>query len=188
MLCTFVSLVFLFIVIGIPILIYNAVVKPKDPTFTLDHASVTGFNMTSDGHLTSFFDVVIRANNPNHKLKLKYTRVRVSIFKNKQKLAEDVLVKFTQRKRNVTMVRSEAVALNLRLKESPRFDFQFESGVGYLDFDVFMTAMLNGNNLEVNCRHAIVNITASPLVAASSPLANHFRSLRCSVLIYNNDV
>uniref|UniRef100_A0A803N6I1 Flavin-containing monooxygenase n=1 Tax=Chenopodium quinoa TaxID=63459 RepID=A0A803N6I1_CHEQI len=146
--CTIVTLILLFIVIGIPIIIYEAVVKPKDPKFTLEHASITGFNLSSDGHLTSFFDVIIKANNPNHKLKLKYTSVRISIFKNKQKLGEDALDNFTQRKKNVTMLRSEAVALNVKLKESSRFDFRFESGNGYLDFDVFLTASLNGNSLE----------------------------------------
>ncbi|XP_021729839.1 NDR1/HIN1-like protein 13 [Chenopodium quinoa] len=188
--CTIVTLILLFIVIGIPIIIYEAVVKPKDPKFTLEHASITGFNLSSDGHLTSFFDVIIKANNPNHKLKLKYTSVRISIFKNKQKLGEDALDNFTQRKKNVTMLRSEAVALNVKLKESSRFDFRFESGNGYLDFDVFLTASLNGNSLEVNCKHAIVNV-ASPRITNNSNSGNNnggnFRRVGCSVLIYNDD-
>ncbi|XP_021733033.1 NDR1/HIN1-like protein 13 [Chenopodium quinoa] len=187
--CTIVTLILLFIVIGMPIIIYEAVVKPKDPKFTLEHASITGFKLSSDGHFTSFFNVIIKANNPNHKLKLKYTSVRVSIFKNKQKLAEDALDNFSQRKKNVTMLRSEAVALNVKLKESSTFDFRFESGIGYLDFDVFMTASLNGNSLEVNCKHAIVN-SNSPRITNNSNSNNNrdnFRSVGCSVLIYNDD-
>lgn len=188
-----VALIFMFIVVGLPVIIIHAVAKHRGGslTFTLEHASVTGFNLTSDGHLTSFFDVSIQANHTNFKKKLKYSGIRVSIFKNKQNLAENSLDKFTQRKWNVTMLRSESVALSVRLKQSPEFDLRFESGLGYIDFDVFMTATLNGDNLEVNCKHAIVNITAAPYdVAASPSTANShgkFRSVLCSAYIYSND-
>ncbi|CAO2814586.1 unnamed protein product [Amaranthus hypochondriacus] len=180
------GLIIMFILVGLPIIIYYAVVQPKNPTFTLDHASVTKFNLTSDNHLTAFFDLVIRANNPNHKMKLKYSRVRVNIFKNKQRLAEDALDKFSQRKRNVTLLRSEVVALDVKLKESPGSNIRFETESGYINFDVFMTANLNSNNLEVNCKHAIVNISA-PTGNSNNKLNDNFRSIGCSVRVYNND-
>ncbi|KAK9690058.1 hypothetical protein RND81_09G101600 [Saponaria officinalis] len=192
-----VGLLIIFAIGGIPLIVYYAQ-NPKDPTFTLEHASVSGFNLTSDGHLTSFFDIIIKANNPNHKMKLGYSGIRVSIFKDKQDLAQDALYNFIQPKKNVTLLRSNPVALNVSLGKAPGFNLGFESGVGYVDFDVFMTAILDGDNLEVNCKHAIVNLTtssSSSLVDASKTSFdgdnkvgnNNFRSVDCRVYIYNND-
>ncbi|KAK9690059.1 hypothetical protein RND81_09G101700 [Saponaria officinalis] len=188
--CTIVILIIMFASIGIPIIVYYAQ-NPKDPTFTLEHASVHGFNLTSDGHFTSYFDIVIKANNPNHKMKLDYSGVRVSIYKDKQNLAEDALDDFAQRKRNVTVLRAEPIALSVSLEKGPLFNLGLESGIGYIIFDVFMTSGLNGDNLEVNCDYVMVNVTnlvaSSPSSSSVDNSKENFSSINCGVYIYSDD-
>ncbi|XP_074293255.1 uncharacterized protein At1g08160-like [Silene latifolia] len=189
--CTFAYLIILFAIVGIPLIVYYAQ-DPKDPTFTLEHASVNGFNLTSDGHLTSFFNIVLKANNPSRKMKLKYSKVRVSIYKDKQILAKDALDDFAQRKHAVTMLRPEPVALDLSLDKGPRFNLELESGMGYISFGVFMTSDLNGDNLEVTCSPVFLNITISNSLVASSPAdavntSHKFQSMDCNVYVYSDD-
>jgi len=74
------------------------------------------------------------------------------------------------------------VALDLSLKKGPFFDFGIENGLGYLDFDVFMTAYLNGDNLEVDCKHVMVNVSASTVGNDTQK----FQSRSCSVKIYSD--
>ncbi|KAK9690057.1 hypothetical protein RND81_09G101500 [Saponaria officinalis] len=184
---TVLILIAIFIIFVLPFIIYFVVVKPKNPTFTIDHASVNDFNLTSDGHLTAFFGIGIRANNPNHKMKLKYRHIRVSIFKDKQNLATDSFPGFTQRKHNVTVVRVQPVSLNVSLKKGPKFDFGVESGMGYVIFDVFMTSTLNAANLEVDCKGIMVNFTADNNNNNSNNGQNFQSSRGCSVLVYSDD-
>ena len=81
---------FTFIIVCItPFIIYYIVMKPKNPTFTVNSALVNDWNLTSDGQLSAFFNIGLRAHNPNHKLKLTYGDIRVSIFKDKQYLVTD---------------------------------------------------------------------------------------------------
>ncbi|KAL9224764.1 hypothetical protein vseg_000773 [Gypsophila vaccaria] len=192
--CTIVTLIIMFSAIGIPIIVYYAQ-NPKNPTFTLEHASVNAFNLTSGGHLTSFFDIVIKANNPNRKMKLHYSGIRVSIYKDKQNLAQDALDEFTQHTTNVTVLRAEPIALNVSLNKGPLFDLRLESGIGYIVFDVFMTSTLNNDNLEVYCDNVVVNVTTSDdtnLVASSPSFGSNdarqkFASKACGAYIYSDD-
>ncbi|XP_074266510.1 uncharacterized protein At1g08160-like [Silene latifolia] len=188
--CIVCSIILWALTFVIPLIVYYAQ-DTKDPTFTLEHASVNGFNLSSDGHLTSFFDVVLKANNPSRRLKLKYSGVRVSIYKDEQILAEDALDDFAQRKRTMTVLKSAPVALSLSLDKGPRFNLELESGMGYIHFDVLLTSDLNQNNLAVTCSDVVLNITISNSLVASSPAdgvnTNHKLIIDCDVYVYGND-
>ncbi|CAO2813248.1 unnamed protein product [Amaranthus hypochondriacus] len=139
----------------------------KGPSFTLEQAAITQFNLTSDDHLIAFFNVKLRAENRYLRSKIRYSGIRVGISKSGQKLAEDAVDGFSHRKRNVKLIESEIVALNLKLQKASAFDIRYESGLGYLDFDVYVNANVHREllwgDLSVDC-NAIVNITDSSAV------------------------
>ncbi|KAK9690060.1 hypothetical protein RND81_09G101800 [Saponaria officinalis] len=184
------TLTIIFTIISFIPLILLYVRYPKDTTFTLEHASVHGFNLTSDGHLISFFDIVVKVNNPSHKIKLDYSAIRVSIFRDKQNLAEDYLGDFVQPKRNVTVLRAEPIALNV--SKGPLFNLGLESSIGYIVFDVVITSFLNEWKLEVICEHVILNVTtsdynlvgSSPSSSSSNNFKENFSSIDCGVRVY----
>lgn len=65
-------------------------------------------------------------------------KLRFSIGdKSVQNLAEDAMDSFSQRKRNALLLDFKAVAHNLKLQKASTFDIGYESGVRYLDFDVY---------------------------------------------------
>ena len=99
----------LIVIAGLIILIIWLTVKPKKLIYTVEEASIRGYNLTNN-HLNSTFNFVIRAYNPNTKVSIYYDRVEVSVSYDDQLVAFNSLDSFYQPRRTVTHLRPKLVA------------------------------------------------------------------------------
>ncbi|KAJ4977553.1 hypothetical protein NE237_008333 [Protea cynaroides] len=72
--CCFSFIVTLIILIGIAVLVFYLVVKPKTPSYSVNNISIKGFNLNqlTSQTFSPEFDVSISANNPNTKIGIYY--------------------------------------------------------------------------------------------------------------------
>ncbi|KAL8130076.1 hypothetical protein V2J09_019231 [Rumex salicifolius] len=84
--------VFTILVLGaVATLIAWGVSHAKDPHFFVDGATISGYNLTADNNLTSTFNILVSAYNPNRNYFIYYDVVMISVYENGTLLAYEVL-------------------------------------------------------------------------------------------------
>lgn len=139
--CIVLAILALIAVTGLVALIIWAAVQPRKLKYSLEHGSITGFNLTND-RLNSNFNFVLRANNPNRRVSLYYDRIDVSVVYEDTKLSANNVHPFYQRRRNVTFVDLDLVAKNATVYGAVARDLRMERAAEELNLSVKIRAKI----------------------------------------------
>lgn len=81
LLCCLIALVItVAVIVGLIILIFWLVVRPKPIEYYVDGASVRDFNISSSDALNATFDLALVANNRNHRVSVYYDYFEVTVW------------------------------------------------------------------------------------------------------------
>ncbi|KAL1544098.1 hypothetical protein AAHA92_20994 [Salvia divinorum] len=161
--CVVLVVIALIAMTGLAVLIIWASVQPKKLHYSIEHGSVTGFNLTDD-KLNSDFDFVLRANNPNRHVSLYYDRIEVTVWYEDQKLSVNNVHPFHQPKRNVTFVDLALVAKNAAVYGATARDLRMERAAGDVNLNIKVRAKIRlkvgvfkiHRTLKVDCESVMV--------------------------------
>jgi hypothetical protein len=78
--CLIASVVTIAVIIGLVILIFWLVVRPKPIDYYVDDASMHDFNISSSKELNATFDLTLIADNRNRKLSVYYDYYEITIW------------------------------------------------------------------------------------------------------------
>lgn len=78
--CIAIALLFLIVIVGLIILIFWLVVRPVPIDYTIEHAAIQRFNISSTNELDAAFNLTLRALNPNHKVAVYYDDLKISVW------------------------------------------------------------------------------------------------------------
>lgn len=177
-----IALLSLVVITGLVVLIIWLAVHPRKLRYSIEHGSITGFNLSND-RLNSNFDFVLRADNPNRRISLYYDKIDVTVLYEDQKLSINNVHPFYQPRRNVTFVHLDLVAKNATIYESTARDLKMERAGGDLSLDVKIRAKIR---LKVGLFkiHRTLKVDCESL---SVPFDSHqpFKSFPCDTDIDN---
>ncbi|CAA2985978.1 NDR1/HIN1-like protein 13 [Olea europaea var. sylvestris] len=109
-------LLLLIVTVAIAAGVLYLVFRPEAPKYTITSVAIKGMNLTSVPFTSPVFDVSIRAENPNDKIGIYYSKNSVvNVFYNDVKLGDGVLPSFYQPKNNVTMFQTALKGSNIVL-------------------------------------------------------------------------
>ncbi|XP_047327747.1 NDR1/HIN1-like protein 13 [Impatiens glandulifera] len=101
---TFGILALLVFLLGITAGILYLVFKPESPKYSIETVAIRGFNLTSSSSISPEFDVTVRAENPNNKIRIYYQKgSAVTAYYSNVELANGVLPAFHQGSNNLTI-------------------------------------------------------------------------------------
>ncbi|KZV39321.1 hypothetical protein F511_23458 [Dorcoceras hygrometricum] len=123
------------------IIIIWASVQPRKLKYSMEHASISGYNLTNDV-LNANFHFVLRANNPNKRVSLYYDRIDVSVLYEDQILSVGNLAPFYQPRRNVTHLDIHLAAKNQKIYGAVARDLRVDRASGDADLDVKIRAKI----------------------------------------------
>ncbi|KAH6834299.1 hypothetical protein C2S53_004662 [Perilla frutescens var. hirtella] len=113
---TFCLLFLLIVAAAIAAGVMYLVFQFKSPMYTVTRISVKGMNLTSAAPISPRFNVSVRAENPNGKVGIYYSKdSAVSVFYNGVSLGDGVLPDFYQPRTNVTVLRTTLTASDVVL-------------------------------------------------------------------------
>ncbi|XP_057781875.1 uncharacterized protein At1g08160-like [Salvia miltiorrhiza] len=161
--CAVLVVIALIAMTGLAVLIIWASVQPKKLHYSIEHGSITGFNLTSD-KLSSNFGFALRANNPNRHVSIYYDRIDVTVAYEDQKLSVNNVHPFHQRKRNVTFVDLKLVAKDAAVYGATARDLRMERAAGEVNLNVKVRAKIRlkvgvfkiHRTLKVDCESVTV--------------------------------
>ncbi|KAJ4800174.1 hypothetical protein LUZ62_051420 [Rhynchospora pubera] len=107
--CIEIALLFLIIIVGLIILIFWLIVRPTSIDYTVEHAAIQNFNISSANELDAAFNLTLRAINPNRRVSVYYDDVKISIWYDNQMIALTKASPFFQPHRNITRLDIKAV-------------------------------------------------------------------------------
>lgn len=116
--------------------IVYVIYRPHRPSFSVSSLQLSQFNVTSSSHLTSKFNLTIKARNPNKKITYYYNPIAIKITSNGVNVGAGTIPAFNQGKKNTTTLRStvvansqsvDAEALNLKSKKSVALKIQMDT-------------------------------------------------------------
>ncbi|KAL8515900.1 hypothetical protein ACS0TY_014559 [Phlomoides rotata] len=164
------------VVTGLVVLIIWLAVQPKKLRYSIEHGSITGFNLSND-RLNSNFYFVLRANNPNRRMSLYYDKIDVTVLYEDQKLSINNVHPFYQPRRNVTFVDLDLVAKNATVFGSVARDLRMERAGGDLSLDIKIRAKIR-LKVGVFKIHRTLKVVCGSL---SVPFDSHqgFKSFPC---------
>ncbi|KAK1284020.1 hypothetical protein QJS10_CPB21g00286 [Acorus calamus] len=110
--CTSLFLLFMF---GLAVLLTWLIVRPGPVEYSIEDASVTHYNLTSDNTLNATFDVTLLSHNRNRRVSIYYDSVDLSVWYADQMVAFGEAAPFHQPRRNQTRLELEAVAKGMPL-------------------------------------------------------------------------
>ncbi|KAD4178817.1 hypothetical protein R6Q59_022369 [Mikania micrantha] len=104
--CAIVCLIFsiLIILFGITTLIIFLVVKPKNPVFDTNHASLNVIYFDSPGNFNGDFTFVANFTNPNRKLNIRFEYAALQLYFDNSMIANQSIKPFSQRQRETGVV------------------------------------------------------------------------------------
>ncbi|KAL1558185.1 hypothetical protein AAHA92_08680 [Salvia divinorum] len=136
---------------GLAVVIIWAAVQPKKLHYSIEHASVSGFNLTGD-RLNAGFGFVLRANNPNRLIGTRRCKAQRSPKNTsspdartnqvEQKLSANNVHPFHQPKRNATFLDLALVAKNATVYGATTRDLRMERAAGEVNLDVEVRAKI----------------------------------------------
>lgn len=135
------ALLALIVITGLVVLIVWLAVHPKKLRYSIEHGSITGFNLSND-RLNANFYLVLRAHNPNRRMSLYYDKIDVTVLYEDQKLSINNVHPFYQPRRNVTFVDLDLVAKNATVYGAVARDMKMERAGGDLSLDVKIRAKI----------------------------------------------
>ncbi|MQL69886.1 hypothetical protein Taro_002158 [Colocasia esculenta] len=113
------------------------VFRPQLPRYTVQSVSVRGVNLTADATLSPEFDVVIRAENPNKKVRIHYRGgSSVVVSHSGVDFCRGSWPSFYQGTRNVTLMRTALTGSGIRLSGAMRGDLVAGQGRGEVPLEV----------------------------------------------------
>lgn len=120
--------------------IFGAIVyviyRPHRPSFSVSSLHVNQFNLSSSSHLSSKFNLTIKARNPNKKITYLYNPIDVKITSNGVTVGTGTIPAFNQGKKNTTTLKStlsaasqsvDADSLKLNSKKSVVLKVQMDT-------------------------------------------------------------
>jgi len=118
--CNFLIIVFVF-VIGLGVLLFWLIVKPRWPIFTIEEGSIIeGYDLTSSNHLNAAFNYTVRVSNPNSKLTFHYEYLEIKAYHGGHQLVGYAGVyDFLQPHANATLFSFGGEARDMALFASP---------------------------------------------------------------------
>ncbi|GMH07306.1 hypothetical protein Nepgr_009146 [Nepenthes gracilis] len=171
----------LIILLGLVILIVWLVLKPKKLEYSIDEASIDGYDLAKD-HLNSTFNLVVRTYNPNRRASAYYDSLEVAVTYGNQTVAYQEVQQFVQRHRNVTRLRVSPTARYVALPEKTARDMSLERKTGQLQVSVRVKARITFKVGLWKYRHHKLRVFCSPLVIYFSSPAK-FQWTNCTVTI-----
>ncbi|KAL8130075.1 hypothetical protein V2J09_019230 [Rumex salicifolius] len=160
--CAFVTIVILFIVVGLPlIIVFAGGHGSKDPNFSVESTMVKAYNLTSDNQLFCIINIGVKAHNPNPKKHSFYfAGIDMEVRKGKHhKLADDALRSFGVGPGGDTVVDVEAVGLRVGLKKKIAKEVRADVAAGEGRVNLFMSGYVGSNYLGVTCKNVMVDFS-----------------------------
>ncbi|KAL6967136.1 hypothetical protein U1Q18_032940 [Sarracenia purpurea var. burkii] len=169
----------LIVLVGLAVLIIWLAVRPKKLVYSVEDASIHGFNLTKN-HLNATFNFVIRAYNPNHKASIYYDKVEAAVSYDDETLAFSTGQPFFQPHRNVTRLAVRLVAQDAPLSAAVARDLRLEKSSGEVELDLRMTARIRFKVGVWKSRHRTLKILCSPTLVQFSSSKSFQRTI-CDV-------
>ncbi|XP_073270969.1 NDR1/HIN1-like protein 10 [Primulina huaijiensis] len=143
-------------------------VQPRRLKYSMEHGSISAYNLTNDV-LNANFHFVLRANNPNKRISLYYDRIDVSVLYEDQILSVGGFAPFYQPRRNVTHLGLHLAAKNEKVYGAVARDLKVDRASGDVDLDVKIRAKIRWKigvfkihrKLKVLCESLRVPFTSS---------------------------
>nr|GEW75815.1 late embryogenesis abundant protein, LEA-14 [Tanacetum cinerariifolium] len=105
--CAIICLIFSILVIlfGLTTLIIFLVVKPRNPVFDTNHASLDVINFDSPGNYNGDFTFIANFSNPNRKLNVRFEYALLELFFDNNMIANQTIRPFSQREKETGVVK-----------------------------------------------------------------------------------
>ncbi|GAB4824816.1 hypothetical protein Ancab_007686 [Ancistrocladus abbreviatus] len=175
------ALLALIVVVGLVILIIWLTFKPKKLVYSIDQASIQGYNMSND-HLDSTFNLVVRAYNPSHRISVYYDTMEVAVSYGGQTVAYQEAPPFFQPHKNITRLRVHPTARSVALPEKTARDLRLERTSGQVGVDVRMKAWIRFKAGVLKSRHYKLKVLCSS-VKINFAAPDNFQMINCKVHI-----
>ncbi|XP_074293249.1 uncharacterized protein At1g08160-like [Silene latifolia] len=163
---------FTFLVLaGVAVLIAWSVDKVRTPSFSINQASISDYNLTSDNRLNATFMLVVKSHNHDPKYTIKYNSIMVAIFHDTYTLAYVTNVgPWIQHHGEDFVFTSQPVARNFTILDSAvAADLRNETNEGQLKFDVRIRTYVRfevkgwkrkGYTLGIVCAPLVINLAS----------------------------
>lgn len=169
----------LIVLVGLAVLITWLAIRPKKLVYTIEDGSIHGFNLSHD-RLTANFDFILRAHNPNHKVKIYYDAMDVSVLYDDQQIAFYTVEPFYQPRKNVTKLEVKPVANCVLLMRSVSKDLRLEKSSGVVELAVYLKAKIRFKVGMWKLRRRTLKIRCKPVLVPLSS-SKHFERVHCDV-------
>ncbi|RWW57512.1 hypothetical protein BHE74_00035691 [Ensete ventricosum] len=156
------------VLVGLVVLIFWLVVRPKPLEYTVDDARVYGFNLTASHALNATFDLTLRSYNRNHRVSLYYDFMEVTVWYDDQMVAFTEVAPFYQRRRNVTTLDVSAVATSTPLLGSVEKSLKHDRSSGQVGLEVRARARVRLKVGVVKTKHYTLRVYCAPVLVSFS--------------------
>ncbi|RWV87703.1 hypothetical protein GW17_00050275 [Ensete ventricosum] len=156
------------VLVGLVVLIFWLVVRPKPLEYTVDDARVYGFNLTASHALNATFDLTLRSYNRNHRVSLYYDFMEVTVWYDDQMVAFTEVAPFYQRRRNVTTLDVSAVATSTPLLGSVEKSLKHDRSSGQVGLEVRVRARVRLKVGVVKTKHYTLRVYCAPVLVSFS--------------------
>lgn len=180
--CIAIALAAVVVVAGLAVLIFWLAVRPAPVEYTVDGASVRGFNITARGNaLNATFDLTLRADNRrNRKVALYYDSFEVAVWYGEQVLAFTEAAPFFQPRRNATRIEAAPAAREAPLLPDVARYMKQDRSAGELPVEVRVRARIRFKVGVVKTRHYMLRVYCPQvIIKLSSPTS--FDRVYCDV-------
>ncbi|KAL5580150.1 hypothetical protein UlMin_012592 [Ulmus minor] len=169
----------LIVLVGLAVLIFWLIVKPKRLVYSVEDGSIRNFNISND-HLDSYFEFTIRAYNPNKRVSIYYDSIESRVDYDDQTLAYNVVQPFHQPHKNVTRLDVKLRARSTALLNAVSKDLRLERSSGKIELSVVLKARIRFKVGAWKSTHRTLEVFCSPiLVHFSKPKS--FERTYCDV-------
>ncbi|XP_073101420.1 uncharacterized protein At1g08160-like [Elaeis guineensis] len=177
--CIAISTLVLIILVGLAILIFWLTVRPAPLEFSVDDASTHGFNLTAK-ELNATFNLTLRADNPNHRIRVYYDSVNITVWYSDQMVAFSEVAPFHQSHRNVRTIDVDPVAKSVPLVASVVDNLKHDRSAGAVELEVRVRARIRFKVGLAKTKHYTLRAYCSPVVVHFSSSAR-FERTYCDV-------
>ncbi|XP_073111291.1 NDR1/HIN1-like protein 1 [Elaeis guineensis] len=162
--CIAITAIVFLILVGLAILIFWLVVRPSKLEYSVDDASVHGFNLTGANELNASFNLTLRADNHNHRVGVYYDTFDVEVWISDQRVAFTEVAPFYQGHRNVTTIEVDPMARSVPLLTSVADNIKHDRTAGVVEMEVRVRARIRFKVGLAKTRHYVMTVDCSPVV------------------------
>ncbi|XP_016439340.1 uncharacterized protein At1g08160-like [Nicotiana tabacum] len=166
--CIALILLTLIVIVGITILVIWLAVKPRKPIYSIENASLHGYNMTKNDHLYGNFNFTLKAFNTNSRVSIYYDSFEVKLFYNSQQIAFNNVEPFFQPRRNVTYLDLFLPAKDVALYGDVARDLKTERTAGAVEMEIKVRAKIRFKVGIWKSSHRKLKLLCKPMVPVSS--------------------